>query len=583
MKEMVLGWVRRVDGLFNFKSLNQRVIVTLVGNFALVMAAILVIALWVQGKFSLEQELNAAKMTGTAVTEGLIQLMEADEGERAGSIVKHLLESTTIAELRIIHAEVLNEDEDVPHGPEKQPKNDIEREALSSGAPQTMVVKNGRGNMFDYVVPIVARGSCGECHDVKKGEVMGAVSMSFSLKHLATLRKRFAAFVGSGAALGAVMLSMVLALVFTVTISQPVQKVTRVLDDLAGGKLNQEPLEVKLRDEIAAMRRSFNQVLGVLGELARQTETLSKGDFSRTDGALPGDIGRLFTTMQTNLRGLLAHVDETVRKTESAAAEIKAVSGRTIGTVQEHQARIEDVAAAVTQLATAVQEVATNSGHADTRMKEITELARRSKDVMTEGLRGLEATEMAVRDAVQDMTQLNQNCRRVGEIVKTIEGIAAQTNMLALNAAIEAARAGEAGSGFAVVADEVRKLAEKAASEAGNITSIIENIGEGANKTLAAVERTSKVTNETATLTVQAGKALDEILSGTAQASKLSAEIRVATDQQAKASDEVAGALTSISKLVQESAAAFQQLNTEAGTLSALGSELMQRMSRFKL
>lgn len=62
--------------------------------------------------------------------------------------------------------------------------------------------------------------------------------------------------------------------------------------------------------------------------------------------------------------------------------------------------------------------------------------------------RALQANQAAMQDTLVEL----------GDIVTTINGIAAQTNLWALNATIEAARAGESGRGFAVVASEVKKL-----------------------------------------------------------------------------------------------------------------------------
>ncbi len=73
-----------------------------------------------------------------------------------------------------------------------------------------------------------------------------------------------------------------------------------------------------------------------------------------------------------------------------------------------------------------------------------------------------------------DVTAQHQTLERISEVVKTINGLAMQTNLLSLNAAIEAARAGDKGRGFAVVAGEVRALARRSADSAGEIAQMLQ-------------------------------------------------------------------------------------------------------------
>jgi methyl-accepting chemotaxis protein len=167
------------------------------------------------------------------------------------------------------------------------------------------------------------------------------------------------------------------------------------------------------------------------------------------------------------------------------------------------------------------------------------------------------------------MDDIHQSSRKIAEIIGVIDGIAFQTNILALNAAVEAARAGEQGRGFAVVAGEVRNLAQRSATAAREIKTLIS----------ASVEKV-----ESGGVLVQStGRAVQEVVDEVQRVNAIIGEISTAASEQSGGIAQVNIAVGQLDQMTQQNAALVEQNSAAAESLRAQAHQLAEVVSVFKV
>lgn len=187
----------------------------------------------------------------------------------------------------------------------------------------------------------------------------------------------------------------------------------------------------------------------------------------------------------------------------------------------------------------------------------------------------LSASQIAVKggsvvgQVVETMGAINESSRKIVEIIAVIDGIAFQTNILALNAAVEAARAGEQGRGFAVVASEVRNLAQRSASAAKEIKSLIDT-------SVAKIDTGSLLVTE-------AGATMSEIVTSVKRVTDIMGEITIASAEQEAGIEQINVAISEMDNVTQQNAALVEEAAAAAGSLQEQAESLLSTVSVFKI
>lgn len=300
-------------------------------------------------------------------------------------------------------------------------------------------------------------------------------------------------------------------------------------------------------------------ITGAVRRARRLAESISEGGLNHRLGAIPkdemGELMQALAKMDARLSGIVREVGESALALSSAAGQMADGNNDLSSRTHAQASSLEQTAASMEQMTATVKFNADNAAQASELAQTVRKQAQQSSGILD--------------DAVTAMRDIEESSNKIADINRVIDEIAFQTNLLALNAAVEAARAGEQGRGFAVVASEVRQLAQRSATAAQEIKTLIQT-------SVSKVDAGSK-------LVLRSGETLQEINGGMAKMVEYVADIAVASRQQSSGIDQVNVAIVQMDSATQQNAALVEEASAASHTVNEHAARLVEKMSFFHL
>lgn len=306
-----------------------------------------------------------------------------------------------------------------------------------------------------------------------------------------------------------------------------------------------------------AMKSIFASTGGEPSEVAMIANAVANGDLAVRVPVRPGDHTSVMAAMDRMCKKLIQVVGQVRTSSDAIASGANQIADGNLDLSQ----RTEEQASSLQSTSSAMEQIASTVAHnADT--------SRQANDLAASASKVAERGGEVVNQVVTTMQDITESSRKINDIIGVIDSIAFQTNILALNAAVEAARAGEQGRGFAVVASEVRSLAQRSATAAKEIKTLISN-------SVEKVDAGAKLVN-------QAGSTMAEIVNQVKHVSSLIGEISNATTEQTLGVEQVGSSITTIDQTTQQNAALVEQSAAAARDLSDQAAQLVSLVNQFK-
>ena len=358
------------------------------------------------------------------------------------------------------------------------------------------------------------------------------------------------------------VLAIGLGLFITRSITQPVDKTSAYLAEMAGNDFT-----IKLEDAYRQRRDEMGQIGQAVSKLLASLQD-SLGQVR--------DSSTTLASAATELSSVSAQMSSTAANTSSKAQGVATAA-------EEMSANTVSVAAGMEQATTNLRSVATATEEMTATIGEIAGNSEKARRITGQAVAQADQVSAAVRN-------LGQAAQDIGKVTETITRISNQTNLLALNATIEAARAGAAGKGFAVVATEIKELAQQTAAATEDIKSKIAGVQSSTTGAVGDIEKIAAVIREVSEIVASIATAIEEqsvvtrdIAGNISQAMLGVKDANERVAQTATVSQAVARDIAGVSSAGQEMSQGSAQVRLSAEELSKLSEKLQALMAQFKI
>ena len=324
-----------------------------------------------------------------------------------------------------------------------------------------------------------------------------------------------------------------------------------------------------------------------VGKLNKASAAMADGDLTVRCGYESkdelGQVAKAFDAMREKFQEVIREMSSATLRLASAAEQTSVITDETSTRLHTQQSETAQVATAMNEMTSTVQDVARTAASADEAALQADGKAGEGRSVAAQALSATEDLANEVHHAADVIRQLESESDNIGTVLDVIRGIAEQTNLLALNAAIEAARAGEQGRGFAVVADEVRTLAGRTQASTQEIQRMIEGLQQGSKSAAQAMEKGQSKAQHSLEQVRRADGALEDISGAVSQIKSMNAQIATAAEEQGSVAEEINRNVVSIRDLSAQSSEGAAQTAVASTELANLSASLRTIAERFRI
>ena len=324
-------------------------------------------------------------------------------------------------------------------------------------------------------------------------------------------------------------------------------------------ELAMEADESEVGRMVSAIMQMKQNIIGMILEISSILEQMGDGDYRiEMQQEYVGEFGQIkdsFLKINEKMHETLNTIREVAQQIDSGSEQLSCAAVDLAEGSTEQASNVSDLVVLIDTMYKSMENSAKEAA-------ETVELSTHAGQVLLVG-------NEKMQDLKEAIGEISKCSEEIGEIIRTIESIASETNLLSLNASIEAARAGEAGKGFAIVADQVKNLADESAKAAGETNKLIE-------RTILAVEKGTTIADE-------AAESMNEVMKGAREATEKMEQTSQILINDVSNMQKINENVVRVSEIVDNNSAASQETAAVSEEQKAQVESMVGLVERFKL